>query len=91
MPHKPYKPTTQPRDSVLRLADLMEYALRANEYKTSWKTSNEFALLNNARISLSKLANSLAKGQVLDYESQKHAVNVANYMMMIVDCINETD
>lgn len=83
MPHEPYQFKFMPRDSVLKLADSMEEALRCNSHRGSWKTVSEFALLGHAETACKQLKQALTAND--DVKVYHHAVTVANYMMMIAD------
>lgn len=83
MPHEPYQFKFMPRDSVLRLADSMEEALRYNSHRGTWTNVSEFALLNHAQTACNELKKALNAND--DTKVYHHAVTVANYMMMIAD------
>jgi len=86
MPHEPYQFKFMPRDSVLKLADSMEEALRRNTHKGTWQNVSEFALLGHANTAAEELRKALKADD--SAKVKHHAVTVANYMMMIADIVD---
>lgn len=83
MPHEPYQFKFTPRDSVLKLADAMEEALRYNEHRGTWLIDDIQPLINKAQAALDEL--DFANGNTNNQAVYHHSVTVANYMMMIAD------
>jgi len=86
MPYQPYQFKIQPRDSVLRLAEAMEEALRANEHRGAWANVPVDKLVDSAMTAMDEL--DFAQANLTGEAVAHHAVTVANYMMMIKDNAN---
>jgi len=79
------------RPEVLAFAALMEQQLRANDHKPGWKNSDPYEFVGPISNKKTKIWNELlpfafGKPEALRTDRvRKHAADVANYAMMIVD------